>query len=48
MLPNGAIIVDEFGRTSVEDKYAAGDCATIQNIVKGQDSEVHLATGANQ
>ena len=47
MLPNGAIIVDEFGRTSVEDIYAAGDCATIQNIVTGQDSYVPLATGAN-
>lgn len=48
MLPNGAIIVDEFGRTSVEDIYAAGDCATIQNIVTGQDSYVPLATGANK
>ncbi|MCG4682677.1 FAD-dependent oxidoreductase, partial [Faecalibacillus intestinalis] len=33
LLPNGAIIVDEFGKTSVEDIYAAGDCATIKNIV---------------
>ena len=48
MLPNGAIIVDEFGKTSVEDVYSAGDCATIQNIVTGQDSYVPLATGANK
>lgn len=48
MLPNGAIIIDEFGRTSIEDIYAAGDCATIQNIVTGQDSYVPLATGANK
>ena len=48
MLPNGAIIVDEFGRTSVEYIYAAGDCATIQNIVTDQDSYVPLATGANK
>ncbi|KGJ50903.1 CoA-disulfide reductase [Clostridium sp. NCR] len=48
MLPNGAIIVDEFGKTSVEDIYAAGDCATIKNIVTGQDSYVPLATGANK
>lgn len=48
MLSNGAIIVDEFGKTSVEDIYAAGDCATIQNIVTGQDSYVPLATGANK
>src|SRR3712207_8856353 len=43
-----AIIIDEFGRTSIEDIYAAGDCATIQNIVTGQDSYVPLATGANK
>ncbi|CEP79404.1 CoA-disulfide reductase [Paraclostridium sordellii] len=48
MLPNGAIVIDEFGRTSIEDIYAAGDCATIQNIVTGQDSYVPLATGANK
>lgn len=48
MLPNGAIIIDEFGRTSISDIYAAGDCATIQNIVTGQDSYVPLATGANK
>lgn len=48
MLPNGAIIVDEFGKTSIEDIYAAGDCATIKNIVSGQDTYVPLATGANK
>ena len=32
MLPNGALIVDEYGKTSIEDIYAAGDCATIKNI----------------
>ena len=48
MLPNGAIIVDDFGKTSIDDIYAAGDCATIHNIVTGQDSYVPLATGANK
>ena len=48
MLPNGAIIVDEYGKTSVEDIYAAGDCATIKNIVSNQDVYVPLATGANK
>lgn len=48
MLQNGAIIVDEFGKTSVEDIYSAGDCATIKNIVSGQDTYVPLATGANK
>ncbi|MGL4911391.1 MAG: CoA-disulfide reductase [Romboutsia sp.] len=48
MLPNGAVIVDEFGKTSIDDIYAAGDCATIKNIVTGQDTYVPLATGANK
>jgi NADPH-dependent 2,4-dienoyl-CoA reductase/sulfur reductase-like enzyme len=48
MLANGAIVIDEFGRTSIEDIYAAGDCATIRNIVSGKDTYVPLATGANK
>ena len=48
MLDNGAIIVDEFGRTSVQDIYSAGDCATIKNIVSGKDTYVPLPTGANK
>ncbi|MEF9990778.1 MAG: CoA-disulfide reductase [Romboutsia sp.] len=48
MLPNGALIVDECGRTSIKDIYSAGDCATIKHIVSGQDVYVPLATGANK
>ena len=48
MLPNGAIIVDECGRTSVKDVYSAGDCATIKNLVTNEDMYVPLATGANK
>ena len=48
MLPNGAIIVDECGRTSVENIYSAGDCATIKNIVTNEDMYAPLATGANK
>lgn len=48
MLKNGAIIVDEYGRTSIEDVYAAGDCATIKQIVTNEDAYVPLATGANK
>lgn len=48
MLSNGAIIVDKCGRTSVEDIYAAGDCATIKNLVTNEDMYVPLATGANK
>ena len=48
MLPNGAIIVDEHGKTSIEDIYAAGDCATIKNLITNEDMYVPLATGANK
>ncbi|WP_299994249.1 CoA-disulfide reductase [uncultured Clostridium sp.] len=48
MIRNGAIVVDNYGRTSVEDVYAAGDCATINNLITGKESYVPLATGANK
>ena len=48
MLGNGAIIVDKYGRTSIPDVYSAGDCATIPQIVTGEDGYVPLATGANK
>ncbi|MGO0862412.1 FAD-dependent oxidoreductase, partial [Clostridioides difficile] len=47
-LKNGAIVVDEDGRTSVEDIYSAGDCATIKNIVSNENAYIPLATGANK
>ena len=48
MLRNGAIVVDKFGKTSVEDVYSAGDCATINNLITGKEVYVPLATGANK
>ncbi|WP_294351181.1 CoA-disulfide reductase [uncultured Clostridium sp.] len=48
MLPNGALIVNEYGETSIKDIYAAGDCATIRNAVTNKDVYVPLATGANK
>ena len=48
MLKNGAIVVDKYGRTSIEDVYAAGDCATIKNLSTNEDMYVPLATGANK
>lgn len=48
MLHNGAIVVDNYGKASIEDVYAAGDCATITQIVTGEKSYVPLATGANK
>ena len=48
MIRNGAIVVDEYGRTSVEDVYAAGDCATINSLITDREIYVPLATGANK
>ena len=48
MLTNGAIVVDKFGRTSVEDVYSAGDCATINSLITEKHIYVPLATGANK
>lgn len=47
-LANGAIIVDQYGKTNIEDVYAAGDCATIYNQVLNQQMYLPLATSANK
>jgi NADPH-dependent 2,4-dienoyl-CoA reductase/sulfur reductase-like enzyme len=47
-LPNGAIVVNNRGETSVADIYAAGDCATVPHIVKKENVYIPLATGANK
>ena len=47
-MDKGTILVDRYGRTNVEDIYAAGDCATIYNVVKGGHSYSPLATVANK
>lgn len=48
MLRNGAIIVDQEGRSSVENIYAAGDCATLKHLLKETPAYIPLATGANK
>ena len=48
MLPNGAIIVDKEGKTSIEDIYSAGDCATVTHLLKPEQSYIPLATVANK
>lgn len=48
MIRNGAIVVDKYGRTSVENVYAAGDCATINSLITDREIYVPLATGANK
>lgn len=46
-LKNGAIIADKIGRTSIEDVYAVGDCATVYNPQQ-EGYYAALATYANK
>ncbi len=46
MLPNGAIIVDEYMRTSNPDVLAAGDSAVVHYNPTGEASYIPLATNA--
>ncbi|GFP74135.1 FAD-dependent oxidoreductase [Clostridium fungisolvens] len=46
MLPNGAIIVDEYMRTSKEDVFAAGDCCSVIYNPTGKREYIPLATNA--
>ncbi len=43
-----AVIVDEYLRTSVENIYAAGDCALNYHKVLGKHTYIPLATSANK
>lgn len=46
-LKNGAIIIDEYGQTSIKDVFAAGDCATVPHRF-AKDKYIPLATYANK
>lgn len=46
MLPNGAIIVDDYMRTSKADVFAAGDSCAIHYNPTGQNAYIPLATNA--
>lgn len=48
MMQNGCIIVDKEGRSSIEDIYSVGDCASVNNILKNSNTYVPLATVANK
>lgn len=48
MLPNGALIIDNHGRTSIDSIYSAGDCATTFHLVSKQNVYIPLATTANK
>lgn len=45
-LPNGAIIIDEYMRTSREDVFAAGDCCVVKFNPTKEDRYIPLATNA--
>ncbi|MEG0295532.1 MAG: FAD-dependent oxidoreductase [Clostridium sp.] len=45
-LPNGAIIIDEYMRTSREDVYAAGDCCVVKYNPANEERYIPLATNA--
>lgn len=47
-LSNGAIVVDNYGQTSVADIYAAGDCVALHHRVSRSMTYIPLATGANK
>ncbi|QEE17003.1 FAD-dependent oxidoreductase [Promethearchaeum syntrophicum] len=48
MLSNGAIIIDEFCRTNIENVYSAGDCATAYNRLLKKEVYSPLAPAANR
>lgn len=45
-LPNGAIIIDEYMRTSAEGVYAAGDCCVVEYNPAKDKRYIPLATNA--
>lgn len=48
MLPNGALIIDKHGKTSIDSIYSAGDCATVYHLVRKENVFIPLATTANK
>ena len=46
--PGGAVRVDDHGRTSLSDVYAAGDCATARHAVTGEPDWTPLGLTANR
>ncbi|AOG60237.1 NADH oxidase [Spiroplasma helicoides] len=48
LFENGAIIVDNQGKTNIEDVYSAGDCATSKEFLTQKNIYSPLATVANK
>lgn len=46
-LKNGAIIIDRYGQTSIEDVWSVGDCATVPHKFL-ENAYIPLATSANK
>ncbi len=47
-LDNGAILIDRMGKTSEQDIYAAGDCASVYHRILKKDVFFPLGTTANK
>jgi len=47
-LRNGALIVDENMQTSLPDIYAAGDCASVRNLITGKPDYFPMGTHSNK
>lgn len=48
MLNNGALVIDEMGKTSIKNIFAAGDCASVFHQVRQENVYIPLATTANK
>ncbi|MDX8336766.1 MULTISPECIES: CoA-disulfide reductase [Cetobacterium] len=48
MLSNGALVIDNHGKTSIDSIYSAGDCATVPHLVRNENVYIPLATTANK
>jgi len=48
MLNNGAIVIDEFCRTNIENVYSAGDCAAVYHKLLKKNGYLPLAPAANK
>ncbi|MFH5837203.1 FAD-dependent oxidoreductase [Proteiniclasticum sp. C24MP] len=47
-MERGAIVTDLYGRTSIEDVYAGGDCTLIYNHIEEKNNYLPLGTNANK
>lgn len=47
LMPNGTICTDAYMRTNIQDVYAVGDCASVQNVLTHQDAWSPMGSSAN-